>query len=934
MRRLLHMPKNFSTIWRFLVPVLILLAVAPFILIQQQTSQQLDNIQIGAREQARSLVRLLNIIDELVGEQADVSMRLLKEHGIAMGEPAVNGTISIYGKAVPDLMLGETHMTNFFSLVDDLSSLVGGTATLFVKSGDDFVRITTNVRRGNDSRAIGTTLNPSGKAITALRAGQGFHGVVDILDEPYITRYDPMYDDQGSVIGAYYVGYKVDMKVLRDAVKNTRQLKTGFAAVMDNNNKIRFLSSHVSRSQAEHLLYEQPESWKFVMENIPNWGFRVIVAYPLSEARAIGLSNSWFVIGAGTLLGALLIIVILWQLQRLVLNPIGGDPALAIDVVQRIAAGDLEHDGIEAKPDTLMANVLRMRLKLRESMSELRENADRMSLSASVFNHAYDGIFITDAEMHIVEVNPAFTTTTGYARDETLGHHPQHLGFVLYDANFFEQLRQNPVHAGEWRGETWNLHKDGKVYAAWLDIFAVRDEDKIVSNYVGLFSDITERKQAADEIEHLAFYDPLTHLPNRRLLLDRLSHALVTSGRSGNDGALLFLDLDHFKTLNDSLGHDIGDLLLQQVAERLTASVREGDTVARIGGDEFVVMLENLNESALEAATQAEAIGEKILTALNQPYQLAMHEYHSTASIGVALFSDHNQSQEDLLKHADIAMYQAKKVGRNALRFFDPQMQSSITARVGLEADLRLALKEKQFKLYYQPQVYHNRHVTGAEVLLRWQHPERGLVPPFDFIPLAEETGLILPIGQWVLETACNQIKAWEGSIHTQNLQLAVNVSARQFHQADFVELVHQTLIRNAINPDRLKLELTESLVLDDVADTVLKMHALREIGVRFSMDDFGTGHSSLAYLTQLPLDQLKIDQSFIRNIGVKATDAVIVQTIIGMGNNLGLEVIAEGVETEAQRAFLQQHGCPVCQGYLFSKPVPLEEFEVFLEKG
>jgi diguanylate cyclase (GGDEF)-like protein len=449
------------------------------------------------------------------------------------------------------------------------------------------------------------------------------------------------------------------------------------------------------------------------------------------------------------------------------------------------------------------------------------------------------------------------------------------------------------------------------------------------------FHDITDRKLAADKIEHLAFNDPLTGLPNRRHLLNSLKRALAASLRSGKDGALLFLDLDYFKTLNDTLGHDIGDLLLQQVAKRLISCLRENDTVARLarlGGDEFVVMLEDLSALSIEAAAQAKIVGEKILTTLNQPYQLAQHKYQSTVSIGIAFFSDHNHSQEDLLKHADIAMYQAKKAGRNTMRFFDPQMQASINARALLEADLRLALQEKQFKLYYQPQVYHNRQIIGAEVLIRWQHPERGLVSPLDFIPLAEETGLILPIGQWLLEMACDQLKAWDASILTQHLHLSVNVSARQFYQPDFVEQVHQALRHSAINPDRLKLELTESLVLDDVADTIFKMNALREIGVRFSMDDFGTGNSSLAYLTQLPLDQLKIDQSFIRNIGIKSTDSVIVQTIIGMGNNLGMDIIAEGVETEVQRDFIQYHGCSIYQGYLFSKPVPLEEFEVLLK--
>ena len=562
--------------------------------------------------------------------------------------------------------------------------------------------------------------------------------------------------------------------------------------------------------------------------------------------------------------------------------------------------------------------------------TERNQTEQNLRIAAIAFE-SQEGMFVTDANSVILRVNHVFTSITGYTAEEAIGKTPRLLNSGRQDDAFYTAMWASINNTGAWQGEICNRRKNGEIYPEHLTITAVKDQDGIVTNYVATLTDITLRKAAEEEIQHLAFYDPLTGLANRRLLLDRLNQALASSARSGNDGALLFLDLDHFKTLNDTLGHDIGDLLLQQVAERLTACVREGDTVARLGGDEYLVMLEDLSEQNIEAAAQTEAIGEKILTALNRPYQLATHEYHSTPSIGVALFSDHNQSQDDLLKHADIAMYQAKKAGRNTMRFFDPQMQASIDVRAALEADLRLALQEKQFKLYYQSQVYHNRQIIGAEVLLRWQHPVRGLVPPLEFIPLAEETGLILPIGQWVLEMACDQLKAWEGSIHTQHLQLAVNVSARQFYQPNFIEMVSQALSHSAINPDRLKLELTESLVLDNIADTILKMHALRGIGVRFSMDDFGTGHSSLAYLTQLPLDQLKIDQSFIRNIGIKSTDAVIVQTIIGMGNNLGMDIIAEGVETEAQRAFLQKHGCPACQGYLFSKPVPLEEFEVLL---
>jgi EAL domain-containing protein (putative c-di-GMP-specific phosphodiesterase class I) len=359
--------------------------------------------------------------------------------------------------------------------------------------------------------------------------------------------------------------------------------------------------------------------------------------------------------------------------------------------------------------------------------------------------------------------------------------------------------------------------------------------------------------------------------------------------------------------------------------------LREGDTIARLGGDEFVVMLEDLNEHALEAAAQTTVIGNKILATLNQSYLLAEHSYHCTCSIGATLFNNSGQSIDELLKQADIAMYQSKAAGRNTLRFFDPQMQVSIDARVALEADLRVALAEKQFKLYYQPQVNHNGQVVGAEALIRWQHPQNGIISPADFIPLAEATGLILPIGRWVLETACDQLKIWQGSKYTQHLQLAVNVSSRQFHQADFVEQVRQTITRSTINPARLKLELTESLILDDIDETIHKMNVLREIGICFSMDDFGTGYSSLSSLKKLPLSQLKIDQSFVRDLIVDPDDAVIVQTIIAMTKSLGMGVIAEGVETEAQRSFLEKHDCQLYQGYLFSKAVPIGQFEALL---
>ena len=458
--------------------------------------------------------------------------------------------------------------------------------------------------------------------------------------------------------------------------------------------------------------------------------------------------------------------------------------------------------------------------------------------------------------------------------------------------------------------------------------------DQQIVGRVWSFRDVTERERTNAEIHRLAFHDALTQLPNRRLLTDRLEHALAAGARSGHFGALLLIDLDNFKTLNDTLGHDKGDLLLQQVAQRLVTCVRAGDTVARLGGDEFVVILEGLSENPVEAATQAETVGEKVLAALSQPYLLAGHENRSTPSIGIALFSSHQASIEELLKQADLAMYQAKTAGRNTLRFFDPKMQAIVADRAALEVELRAAVKQQQFVLHYQPQAVGAGRLTGAEALVRWQHPQRGLVFPGEFISLAEETGLILPLGLWVLETACAQLAQWAHQPNTAHLSLAVNVSANQLHQADFVEQVMTVLARTGASPQRLKLELTESLLVSNVENTIAKMAALKAHGVDFSMDDFGTGYSSLSSLKRLPLGQLKIDQGFVRGILVDPNDAAIAKMVIALAESMGLAVIAEGVEIEAQREFLADLGCHAYQGYLFSRPLPLDEFEAFVKRG
>jgi diguanylate cyclase (GGDEF)-like protein len=489
-----------------------------------------------------------------------------------------------------------------------------------------------------------------------------------------------------------------------------------------------------------------------------------------------------------------------------------------------------------------------------------------------------------------------------------------------------ERLKAGEI--SEFEMEKRLFHKDGKAIWVKLTVSPMWVPGARPDYHIAVIQDITEHKQAEEQIHQLAFYDPLTKLPNRRLFLDRLQHAQAYSTRRKTNCAILFIDLDNFKTLNDTRGHDIGDLLLIEVAKRLRDSLRTGDTVARLGGDEFVVTIEGLSEDTLQAVAQAKDIGEKILASITRPFRLQEVEYHSSSSIGIRLFHNDEASIDDLLKHADTAMYQAKTAGRNTLCFFDPSMQVALEVRTAMAAELRDAISRQQFKLYYQRQVNAEGAVVGAEVLLRWQHPKRGMISPMVFIPIAEETGLIAPIEKWVLQMACAQLRELENDPSTRNFRLAVNISARQFRQLDFVDEVLEVLEKTGADPRKLKLELTESVVLQDIAHSIEKMEILCSAGIRFSLDDFGTGHSSLTYLKRLPLEQVKIDQSFICDITTDASDEVIVRTIIVMCNALGMEVVAEGVETEEQRAFLARNGCYTYQGYLFGKPMPMEEFQ------
>ena len=557
---------------------------------------------------------------------------------------------------------------------------------------------------------------------------------------------------------------------------------------------------------------------------------------------------------------------------------------------------------------------------------------NELRIAAATFE-SHDAIMIVDANERILRVNQAFESITGYGADEAIGQTPRMLSSKRHDQAFFAEMWSQILGTGFWEGEIWDRRKNGDIYPKRLTITAIKNTSGEIAEYVGIFSDISERKQSESEIQSLAFFDPLTKLPNRRLLMDRLRQAINASDRNPYGNALLFIDLDNFKTLNDTKGHETGDQLLRQSAGRILTCVRESDTVARLGGDEFVVILTQLDSDRVRAANQTKEVGRKILEQLNLPYKLVDEEYLCSASIGITLFDGRECIEDELMKQADIAMYQAKSAGRNALRFFDPEMQKSISNRVELERELRKAITLEQLQLYYQIQYTNERQPLGAEALIRWIHPERGMVSPMQFIPIAEASTLIKDIGNWVLETACRQLSRWAENELTEPLILAINVSARQFAMPDFVGTVEKAIQTCRINPSRLKLELTESVIVNDISEVVAKMHALKALGVRLSLDDFGTGYSSLSYLKRLPIDQLKIDQSFVRDVLSDQNDAVMVKTIIDMAKNFGLNVIAEGVETQGQLEFLEQNGCLAYQGYLFSKPVPLDAFEALLRQ-
>ncbi len=568
--------------------------------------------------------------------------------------------------------------------------------------------------------------------------------------------------------------------------------------------------------------------------------------------------------------------------------------------------------------------------RFRQMVNTLQKNEEDLKIAAIAFQ-THEAIFVTDADKKIIRINKAFTRVMGYSERDILGETPKAFGSEKQDEFFYKNFWNTVINEGKWSGEIWNRRKSGEIFPEWQTVSAVKDEQDEITHYVSFFSDITDYKLAEKEIEKLAFYDPLTELPNRRLLHERLEHELNIARRYQRAGILLFLDLDHFKHINDSLGHSIGDQLLIKTAQRLQSLLRESDTAVRLGGDEFVILVSAQDGIHADLLEQSSIIAEKVINAINKPYLIGEHELFVSASIGITLYTGIDETAETLLKRADTAMYQAKDAGRNTFRFYQHSMQEAADSRLLIEKNLRVAISKNEISLHYQPQISDDNKLIGAEALVRWKHSELGMISPVEFIPVAEESGLIIPLGQWIVEMVCQQIKRWDKQeIHIPHI--AINISAKQFHQADFVSMLVHTVFEHQIKPDRLMLEITERVFLDNLEEAIDKMNALKQNGFAFSMDDFVTGYSSLTYLKRLPFDQLKIDQSFVRALVNQATDATIVKAIIVMAQSMSLNLIAEGVETAEHLKYLYEFGCHDYQGYYFSKPLSAEQLGEYVK--
>lgn len=910
--------KKLAFFQRFLLPLLLVGLFAVLFTTVYMFTLNMREIESQAHQETNELEHLLTMANSLVGERVHSSMELLKKNSESLGAPHIRGTVLLNNEAIPNLMFGESTQTRQSSLVDGVTSIGNGTATLFVKHQDAFIRVATNVRIKNSGRAVGTQLDPGGKAIPFLRKGKAYYGVVDILGEPYISGYEPMFDQSGTVIGAWYVGYKVNVKALDQAIKQWSFLDTGFAAIRDYNQQLRFVSKHIQAPVAQSILNQADSDWVIIKKQISDWHFDAYIAYPKREALMQSIGNLYPILVLGGIFGCVLLLLASHAIKRFVLRPLGGDPETAYNLVQRIAQGDFKEDGTHAAPDTLISNMLTMRTRIHDMVAEIRENADRLRVSSSVFEHAHDGIFITDSTARIIELNPAFTVISGYSREEALGKNPEALGFAYQIEAFFSQFFVSTEQQGEWQGEVWNRHKNGDTYIAWLDVFPVHSKTGEFQHYVGLFSDITQAKEQQKSLEHLAYHDALTKLPNRVLFSTRLQKTLGHAERTREVVAICYLDLDGFKPINDQFGHEMGDQLLVMLAERLQSNLRKQDTVARLGGDEFALLL-----SGLHSAIEYTQTLDRILAAIETPFHIDNHAFSISASIGYTVYPSDKNPPDTLLRHADHAMYHAKTHGGKQYHLFDLQLAQLSRDKNQLKEDIAEALSNQQFSVYFQPQInVRTGQVVGMEALIRWQHPEKGLLLPNEFLPLIENTHQIIEMSEWVIESALAHLTQWHQAGF--DFYVAVNIAAHHLVDKHFEAKLATMLGKFPdVAPHYLNLEITESAAIGEIANVTHIIQQCKKLGVTFAIDDFGAGYSSLTYLRRLPVDSIKIDRSFINGMLVDSEDLAVVSSIITLCKEFKRTVIAEGVESADHAQKLMQLGCDLVQGHRIAKPMP-----------
>jgi diguanylate cyclase (GGDEF)-like protein/PAS domain S-box-containing protein len=911
---------------RFLLPLMLVGICSVLLTAFYMFNQNLKAIEDRADLETNKLAYVLKMAQSLVGERVTSSMALLKETSQEKGEPSLIGTTTLSDEEIPSLFFGFESETEQTALVDGVIRIGSGTATIFVKKNEDFVRIATNVRNNLHQRVVGTRLDPKGKAIGFLRTGKPFYGVVDILGEPYISGYEPIQNSQGEIIGAWYVGYKVNVNALDQIIKKWRFLKSGFVVITDYNQHIRFLSETATETIANNAL-KNKSLWLHAERDIPEWGFHAYIFYPENEAYLASAQQLAPLLLLGGIFGFVLFMLARHGIRKFVVSPIGGEPETAIQLVRKMEQGNFEEDGIISPPDTLISNMLKMRSRVREMVNEIKNNSDRLSISSSVFQHANDGIFITDISANIIDINPAFTTITGYSKAESVGKNPQALGFAYQMDAFYSHFFESTKNDGGWRGEIWNMHRDGTIYVVKLDVVAVHNETGEFQHYVGLFSNITHEKEQQKSLEHMAYHDSLTQLPNRLLFSDRLQKTLTHVEATQEAIAICYIDLDNFKPINDKYGHETGDQLLKQLAERLRFNSRKHDTVARLGGDEFALLLGGEHSPDDYRATL-----DRVLTSIEEPFFINDKVLQISASIGYTVYPHDNNSPDILLRHADHAMYHAKTLGGKQYHLFDLEMAKNTQHHQQMKQDIYIGIRNEQFILHYQPQInIKTGALFGMEALIRWQHPEKGLLPPDEFLPLIEHSDLISELTDWVILSTLKQIQIWQNEGF--DFHVAINIPAFTLTNRHFAEHLAKMMKQYPDVPGRhLNLEITESAAIHDIENVTKIIKKCNKLGVTFSLDDFGVGYSSLIYLRRLPVDIIKLDRTFIHDMLTNSEDLAVVSSVLTLCREFKREAIAEGVETAEQAKKLIEMDYSYAQGFGISIPMPADEIPEWIK--